>query len=464
MPNVDVLTSALTDVARGLRRARIVRAAACAASLMLLPLLLWQVLRSFGAAPAVASALGLLLALLAFTGVLALSWRALRPVPLALAAGVADAGADLKDELKTAYYLSGRDSDSAIVELQLRRAQARAAQLDARALVPVRAPRIALLALALALACAGVAWIGPRPEHQLASTTAARLVAPRDSALAPAPQVGSEPTTSEIEPQRPALAEASRSGVRGERDVTSQSASPAAARTKVETAGLDGSSALVGADSNSTKSKDATVSELVAALQELFNPQLDEARKENRLEANSVDRSQRTSERALDESARGNVEESKDDAATRAVPLANSGQPPALRSQGEGGEVGGRTNAEGGALGRRVTQSASGAGGDPEGGMKGAAEGEEKSAPLLGERTVPLAARLKQSADPGNRQPGLEEALYAVTRAQDSAVDYIAIALSSRQVREDGASALQLPYVYRDAVRDYFLGLRRREP
>jgi hypothetical protein len=67
-------------------------------------------------------------------------WRAKRESTLAGAAGAADRGERLKDELKTAYWLLVRRDGSAMGELQVARAARTAQRLDPRRIVPAQVP------------------------------------------------------------------------------------------------------------------------------------------------------------------------------------------------------------------------------------------------------------------------------------------------------------------------------------
>lgn len=84
-----------------------------------------------------------------------LLWRVVRPPSQMLAAGAADDGANLKDELKSACWFISQGQDSPFSCLQLARAAVRAEGLSPRQLVPFRIPRscalVAMLALALVI-------------------------------------------------------------------------------------------------------------------------------------------------------------------------------------------------------------------------------------------------------------------------------------------------------------------------
>ena len=81
-----------------------------------------------------------------------LLWRTLRAPSRMLAAGAADDGADLKDELKSACWFISQREDSPFSRLQLARAAHRAEGLNPRQLVPYRIPGSCALLVMLALA------------------------------------------------------------------------------------------------------------------------------------------------------------------------------------------------------------------------------------------------------------------------------------------------------------------------
>lgn len=79
--------------------------------------------------------------------------RSAVPASRMQAAGAADSGADLKDELKSAYWFISQNQDSPFLSLQLGRAARRVRQLLPNRIVPFRVPRIGGLVVLLALAC-----------------------------------------------------------------------------------------------------------------------------------------------------------------------------------------------------------------------------------------------------------------------------------------------------------------------
>src|SRR5262249_33390407 len=110
--------------------------------------------------------------------IVALVWfsiRLARRVTTGDAAAVADRAGDLKDELKSAWWLtggarsarvshSGADGDrgNEFIALLVQRASASAQRLDARQVVPATVPRALLAAVALAVLAAALGWGAPR--------------------------------------------------------------------------------------------------------------------------------------------------------------------------------------------------------------------------------------------------------------------------------------------------------------
>ena len=81
-----------------------------------------------------------------------LAWSQRGGSRLARAAAVADAEADLHDEIKTAYWFMGQGGESPWLDLQLTRAAKTARRLEVRRLVPTTVPRRVWTALGLFVA------------------------------------------------------------------------------------------------------------------------------------------------------------------------------------------------------------------------------------------------------------------------------------------------------------------------
>jgi hypothetical protein len=106
------------------------------------------------------------------------SWRAARRATLAQAAGAADRREQLRDELKTAYWLVKHGDASAFGELQVRRAARTARRLDPGQVVPAKAPPGLWIAAVLALLLAATSSLLPRSSLSWDSLPEAAQAAP----------------------------------------------------------------------------------------------------------------------------------------------------------------------------------------------------------------------------------------------------------------------------------------------
>jgi len=160
---VEPLRSALTQVQRRMRLNRLMRVGAIGAGLALTGALAWILLERLGGRVPAASALVILLAILALVGLALLLVRALlQPRPaLHSAAALADQRAGLKNELLSALWFAREPRASDWVEMQLQRAGRRAAGLQPARLVPLRLPGVGLGALALGVLALVAALLTP---------------------------------------------------------------------------------------------------------------------------------------------------------------------------------------------------------------------------------------------------------------------------------------------------------------
>jgi hypothetical protein len=90
-------------------------------------------------------------------------WRSTRSRPLGRAAGISDRRANLKDELKTAYWFIGKGEPTPWTDYQAGLAAGTAARLDPVQLVPVVVPRGTYVAAALAVLFVFSIW-APLPD------------------------------------------------------------------------------------------------------------------------------------------------------------------------------------------------------------------------------------------------------------------------------------------------------------
>jgi exonuclease VII small subunit len=159
-PAEQAIASALSRIERRLRLNRTVYQGMLVAGLALLVPLTVRVLRWLGDGRPVETALLLLFAVLAAVALLCLVLAsALRQrSTLARAAAEADARAQLKDELTSAYWFMQALPGSDWVGAQLERAARTAHALEPARLIPLRLPAPALGALALAVVALGLVW------------------------------------------------------------------------------------------------------------------------------------------------------------------------------------------------------------------------------------------------------------------------------------------------------------------
>ena len=154
-PERQAIQHALLRVERRLRLNRTLHLTALLAGLLLVGLITWRLLDWLGDAAPAASALVVLLGLLAGIGLVLWLVAALlgRPIKPTDAAGEADRRARLHDELTSAWWFM-RDGErpgraaTDWIDLQLRRAARTAGTLQPERLVPLRLSRIAAAALA----------------------------------------------------------------------------------------------------------------------------------------------------------------------------------------------------------------------------------------------------------------------------------------------------------------------------
>src|SRR5262245_16111545 len=177
------LGRSLAHIVRRLRIRRAISEGAAAACCIVGASLLYQLaLATIASAPAVDALRWVLIGGV----VVALVWfgvRLARPVTLGDAAAAADRAADLKDELKSACWLTGEESASRpfhagedenrgsreFIALLVQRANASAQRIDARQVVPVKAPRGLAVAFVMASITAALAWWSPRWTHPVAT-------------------------------------------------------------------------------------------------------------------------------------------------------------------------------------------------------------------------------------------------------------------------------------------------------
>jgi hypothetical protein len=491
MHDRDTLVFSLTAIARRLHFCTVAREASWAACVISSALVVYQILAALIPAPAVMSALRVLLILLLVGTIGFFAVRIVRRTTLAQAAAMTDAHSDLKDELKTAYWFARQDHAAPLIELQIRRAALAAQKLNPRELFAIIIPRRAFAAAGLALVAGLLAWFAPRFDYgQTTRTERLAMVAPEGATVAhaglglPNPaaaadmekaSTGNEKAWANFEAKIQSLGHKP-----GLEDIAAAIKSRDSARAtqllqelnrKREFAQAPAAGSAVTGSAPVPASAD-----LLARLKDLFSPgggapqpdfkggALDEL-------TQALNVAQKLSE---ENSARANnpanhtADEATSNPLQAGVPLERFGPRETRRSQTQGGEFAGTTDVEGGAMGRRVTQTSIGAGGKPSSNETSDNNNIEAGS-VLGKRTMRLAAKLERIKIEGTRSEGddaqgVTDAIYASTRAQQAQLSYQNASQHARYVGESAMSGERVPLAYRGAVKEYFLNLNQRDP
>jgi len=486
MSERDILHRWLARAAARLRTDRRLRDLGTLACALLTLLALHQVLRAALPVPPVIAAVTPLFVLAALGCLAVFAWRLTRRVTLAEAAAAADARADLKDELKSAYWLGEPDSRHALVALLVRRASIDVQRLDLSRLFPLRAPRSALAALGLALLTGGLAWLSPRvavpasdgPAALSASAGGAHSL----NAGSPAPAATHERPVPAEDRQRALWAAVDALAVRiagspqaeaikravAARDAQRAAQLLTAARRRDAAAAAQGSAARPEGEQMSAELAQGILDRVQALLQEeepapagAQAPAPSTARLAQQLREDMGD-----AERGRDE--RSSQGEMQLNAMLRAVTRTSIGERQVVQGGGEAGEENGRAQTGGGAMGRRVNRSRAGAGDGEQG--QADPSGELEADPVLGARTQRLQAqlqkvRVERSADDDGDagSDGREESFYDATQAQAAQLTLRDVVSRPTQAAEAVVTGQQTPLAYREAVKQYSLMQHRKE-
>ncbi len=516
MKDRDALISSLATIARRRRLNAVLPQFAWAVGAISGALLVYQILAAAIAAPAAMSALKALLILLLIGIVGFFTFRAARPTTLEQAAATADDDADLKDELKSAYWFAlqreafpqgdvvpqgdaaPRGDAASLIDLQIHRAVSTVQRLNPGELLAITFPRGAFAAIGLTLVAGLLAWFEPgfarAPTPRIESIAAAATIASNEARkpqskvnlLTP---VSREKLDALDASQKQSARAADVSWAKLEATVHGLASDAAlkdmavaiksrdavrAAQLLEELARKHEFARAQSGDRSAANSSRASP-DLLARLQELFSPggnvaesalsgdNADELEKALSI-AQKLDDKMRAS--GVNNPAKHEIDEGNNPLQA-AIPLERYGPREARRSEGQGGEFEGTTDVEGGAMGRRVTQSNIGAGGKPSDNETSHSNKLEAD-PVLGKRTMRLAAQLEKLKIEGNQSKGedsqgVAEGVYAATRAQHSQIDYQNMPPRSRYVSENAMSGERVPLAYRSAVKDYFLKLNQNE-
>jgi hypothetical protein len=504
-----MLDRSLAHIVRRLRIRHAMSEAAAAACCVVGALLVYQLALSAIASPRALEALRWVL-----TGgvVAALAWFGLRLARRATtgdAAALADRAADLKDEVKSAYWLTDDDRDNGeFVALLVQRASASAQRLDAREVVPGAMPRGLVVASAMALLAAALAWWSPRWTHQVdvvvervmqnrqAANPSARAaqatepLATQSPAAASAGQVaanaaGASPRASEVDwasLERAAVSlghsEAAHALAAAIRNRDARKATELLEQIKrdasAQPAGERSYAAVARPMRERAGQADAgTGRDLLSALGDMFHAEINQVGldADKSAEANLQRAMDAAEQRAKQNNAASPATKSGNpDNANASGPRTQAGDDGEARvnnAQGEGNNPGGNSQAAEGS-GQHVSLSAGADGGSPADVQQSTSLADVAVAPVDGPKTQRLQAQLQrvridgpQSGDAANE--GAEERLYAATRAQRSSIDYQAVATQPRYTKEEATTGERVPLAHREVVRDYFLNLRRTE-
>jgi hypothetical protein len=431
-------------------------------------------------------ALSALLLLVAIGAAAFFSWRC-APLPsVSSAADEADARADLKDELKSAYWFARLDTQSAAQALMLRHAAQTVRRLDVREVFPLRLPgsfsaAVALSAIALALALGGrfatqpaVPGIAVAGDLKREARAAPSIGNARDAASFPFEAAASSPSPreeSELWRKAQALAQSLNGEERAELQRAIETRDLKRVRELLEPSEQP---ALVGPAGPDARQQASQVSADVAQgiLERLHSllGQGSEPKREAAAQAGNdhedgvpgwrdngaPDTQRRDTEQHTTMDALNDALKALSQAATGDRPMANG--PPGQTSQNNGS-----TNINGGAMGMRVNTSQAGPGGEdtpPDTPSEGVGQ------PVLGKPTLRLAAQLQRLAtgtahdDPGS---GSSEGFYAATQAQAARLDFAAAQARQPGANEAALAREQVPIAYRASVKRYFLTEHSKE-
>ena len=478
MSERDTLLNWLDRAAARSRHADWLRGGVALLSALLALVALHQVLRATIPVPEVLTALLPFLVFAAAGAVAVVGGRLWRRPTREQAAMVADARAQLRDELRSALWFAQHGETGPMAGLLVADAGRRAAALDQRRLFPLAIPRALMAALALAALGLGSAWLLP---------SASRPAAARGS---------SQPTALTVGPRMGAQAREPAPVARNGADQHAEADRARAAWARIE----DLASALAGDGTDeiarAIAAHDAPrATQLVQALQQQQTTEAAGAAARPQTEQMSATLAAGILERLKDllraEAAQPEALAGNADAPTaqlteqlradtppengdprgqqsagenilndmlRAINRSSIGQREVAGGGGDAAQQGGQSNVGGGAMGRRVGVSqAGGQGGDrpPDN-----PAGDIDSDPVLGQKTMRLEAQLqKVKVDSGasDEPPAGEESLYAQTRAQAARLGYEAVSVQARRSSEGLTAGEETPLAYRDAVKHYML-------
>ncbi|MCW5621334.1 MAG: hypothetical protein KIS79_09545 [Burkholderiales bacterium] len=474
----DVLFDLLVRCRRRLRLARLVRELSFAACWLCGALLAHRLLQAFvSATPVVESLTALSIVVSCIAAAIHLG-RALPGYSLARTAGLIDSRAQLADELKTAHWLLGQKAGAPMARMQIERARDTGRQLDPARVVPISVPASAAVAAAFLLA-AVVLPLAPRQFDSPTASTHAIDTSSSASTLAKSPvqtmpRFNLEHEWAELEQavrhmgdhaDSDALVAAIRSrdaGLVAELLKQLQHGMPAAqpatrAASDDPTIGEDHRPAIVVPPDEADRVrpppqalievKGADIARAVAMAQALSE--------QTQMAPSSPTAEQPPSSAGTGPSGDGAmpIDGERDGARPGADSFAGS-------SSSEG-DASADAKSAGGEEG-----VASGEAGDARGTARASLDEDTQSLPLLGERTMRLRTQLERVRIEAAGQPdsaGIQDRVYAPTSEQLSGLAYETVTPSGRYAAAGAVAREDVPLIYREVVKDYFLKLTQEE-
>ncbi|MSQ59166.1 MAG: hypothetical protein EXR36_05845 [Betaproteobacteria bacterium] len=483
----------LSQVAGRLRMIRGIHAGASVTFWLLGILVLYQVLRGVIPYPEVQALLPLLvIAAVAATGYGAM--RMIRTASLSEAAGVADQKANLRDQLKSAYWFAQLPCVQPAVELLVQRASRAARERHPREILPLQVPKSAWGSLGLMLVVAILAAWPPqwaRSVKMPESSAVAARNASKPTNLAPATGPAAGGMTSQgTSPTRATTPESAGSvhneeasdedkDSKGAADDGQRDDAPRQAAAGETAAGAGGTPGTRSVQNSQRESPTEWLGSVISRLKEMIAQ--DDGKGEDFApegSAQGVARAARADNgrNADTGSANPSPEYRKAERSENSNMALNSlgGMGPRNTVAGEadneaGEEQSGRNNSNAGPLGQRVGTSRAGAG-DEGDAPRGDPGGNAEAAPVLGNKTQRLAMQLrrvtaqsKSSSEARDEEEGTPEAFFSATRSQAARAEMREVEGTVSAVRAEAAHTEETPLAYRAVVKDYFLTQHRKE-
>jgi hypothetical protein len=511
MNDERVILVLLARVARRLWLNRSLQELGFAASLLFLALLTYRLAQPalnalpFSRAPAVVGAAVILVCMLYVLV------RALRRSTLAQAAGEVDARARLKDELKTAYWLSTQHDRSPIVQLQISRAVHTCQRIDPANLVPARFPRSAWSVLLLgAMTILASVWAPPSAHSWQAGRYGPPTAPSSEDIGAPLLDVQPDDATRKLQralamlqrgdasPEEVQQALAQAREAQDEINLRAAAAREALASLAAGMASRDDSLKNIGQALEQGRTAEALetlkrlASETGSTEQQGDPGSAQRSEDASRLDTDALDDESRGPDPKINEEALEQVLKDIEDAQNalntqsrvaqvrrrmedflvaatqrRSLTAARFGNQASTPSSTPAPETG-NASMQGGTMFR---QGAVAQGKDPQdaqGGSEiGAAAGSAEALPVEGARTERLDAKLKResvSAASESREKALEQGwTYKPTQGGTAQTRFAEVRSRSHFAAADAPQREEIPVRQRSMVRDYFVNLHQSE-